>query len=378
MPDMKKRLFLTTGLISLINALCIIKQNAQADFEDTLVIISFSQDENFVNTNRKIASCHNFSKIYFLKKEKELFSLFDLNNFDCIYSATFSIIYNRLNRYKNLYIFDEGPGSVTTDLTALKNLKGIYSPCFLNKLSIFNVNKNVKRIETDSDVFKKVSKTVVNLLNEDTKPKTSKNVLFIGHYVYRRLSDKKALEFYKKYIDYFINLNYDVYLKTHPRDIDTIVPVLENDYKNNSKFHILKTGLPIEAYDYNFDLVIGSYSGTLVTLAHFRKIPSLQLPMYELYGCNFGLGYKKFFVLYDAYTPKFEEMEDVLSKTKEEIWHRYIKIINKKQKLSDNTELKNIILYKRNILNSLSCLFKKKFLTPPPFTKKENKILCRL
>lgn len=362
---MKKRLFITTGSISLINAISLIKQTKEKESEDTLIILSFSLSDEFKKTNEKIASLVNFKKILYFKKESEIARNINFKDFDEVYSTTAAKLYKKLNNHKNVFIFDEGPGSVRTRLGKFNNIKGIYSTKFIDKFSFVDPPKNAFSAIIDVDVFNKTSKDVLNLFSLANPPLlTNKNVLFIGHYIYRALGDETALSFYKKYIDYFISKGYSVYFKAHPRDNDIILPKLVEDYKNNSNFNLLNNSLPIEIYDFNFDIIAGSYSGTLVSIPHYRKIPAIHLPLKELYSSSVGLGFKQFFALYDEYIPRLDEMEEVIGLDKETIYEKYLQVLKDKPELKDNLRLKKILLYKPNVLKDvffgfLALFFKK-------------------
>jgi len=65
------------------------------------------------------------------------------------------------------------------------------------------------------------------------------------------------------------------------------------------------------------------------------------------------MNFKKFFALYDEYTPSFDEMKFVLDKSKQEIWNHYEHILQTKEKLNDNKLLKQILLYKSNVFDTV-------------------------
>ncbi len=337
-----KRLFITTGLISLINALTVIENTE----EDTLIILSFSQDEDFCETSLKIASLHKFKKVLFFKKEREIMNNIHLCDYDEVYSTVMSKLFCFLNKHPAWYIFDEGAGYAIADLKNFKNLKRCYVTKFLDKFDLVNIPPDIEYLYINKAKFLEISDKVISILGEQAELPTRRNVLFIGHYIYKKLGNDSALKYYKQYIDYFMNLGYHVYFKAHPRDKDTLLPHLVSYYKNNEKFCLLKSSLPVEIYNYNFDIVIGSYSGTLVSLPYYRNIPAVNLPMKEIYSTNVGLNYKKFFALYEEYIPDFETMKECLAYTKNEIWGNYQKFIDSKPNIEKNTKLRKILDYK--------------------------------
>lgn len=349
-----KRLFITTGLISLVNALTIIGDSQE---NDDLVILSFNQSEDFINTSNKIAQLHKFDNIMFFKKEKEIVKEINFQAYNELYCATLTKLYPFLKKHPNWSIFEEGPGYAITDLKNCKNLKNCFIAKYLDKFDIIDKENVIKHVPIKKDNFSEISSKILNLMQTPKELVTQRNILFIGHYIYRKLGDEFALKFYKEYINYFMNLGYNVYLKAHPRDKDYILPILEQEFVDNKLFHILDTSLPIEIYSFNFDAVVGAYSGTLVSLPHYNRISAINLPLKELYSTNVGLNYKKFFALYDEYTPSFEEMKDVLSASKERIWERYREIINSKIPIKNNTKLNKIILYKPNLICDIFCHF---------------------
>ena len=342
-----KRLFITTGLISLVNALVIIRQNP-IESDDTLAIISFNQSEDFVETQKKIASLHGFSNIVFVKKQKDIFKVFNLNQFDKLYVTSLTNLYKKCNRHKECYFFDEGPGYAFADVSDCRNVKAYCTTNFLNKFSFAKQVKSIPTLELSKDIFCQVSREISEKFNLHDKLNTSKNILFIGHYICREFGNEKALAFYKKYIDYFINLGYNIYFKAHPRDNDDIVPMLKDDYKLQEKFSVLETTLPVEIYDYNFDLIIGPYSGTLISIPHYREIAAVLLPFKELYLGNTGLNFKKFFAICDEYIPTFAQMEQYFNLSKKEMYEQYFEIINCKPIIQENSRLQEVLDYKPN------------------------------
>ena len=340
-----KRLFITTGLISLVNALAMINGKAE---EDVLIILSFSQNERFRETSLKIAGLHKFKKVLFFKKESEIIQNIRLSDYDEIYSTVMSKLFGFLNRHPAWCIFDEGPGYAIADLRKFNNLKKCYVTKFLNKFDLINLPVGCKYLYIDKEKFLEISNKILLLLDEPQKLPTKKNILFIGHYIYRSIGENRALEYYKKYINYFINLEYDVYFKAHPRDVDTLLPELKSYFENKKNFHILNSTLPIEIYDYNFDAAAGSYSGTLVSLPHYRNIPAVNLPMKELYHSDAGLNYKKFFALYDSYIPEFDTLKRYFPESKESIFAEYNKTVTAKPEIKDNKKLRRILDYKPN------------------------------
>ena len=356
----KKRLFITTGLISLLNALYII-ETKQQNCSDTLVIVSFEQSESFKKTTKTIAKNHNFDKIIFYKKPKEVIKNINFKEYDEIYSVTFIEFLKKAKTNKNFYWFDEGPGYAIKDIKNLKQIKGVYYTPFLEKFSFLNTNKKSEEFEIKKDTFNLLSEKILNSTEKDIEIKGQKNVLFISHYILQQLGKVKAFEFHKKYIDYFINLGYTVYYKPHPRDTGALAFELSEAYKNNDKFKLFNNTLPIELYNYPFDIVIGTYSGALISIPHYKNIASLNLPSRELFDLDVGINFKKFFILYEYYTPKFSEMKEVLNKDKEEIYRKYYEIISKKQPINENESLKEILCYKPNKIKDLlfgffSCL----------------------
>lgn len=352
---MKKRLFITTGSISLVNALIIIdmlKMNEEIS-EDTLAVLSFHQSPQFINFTKKIAGLHNFKQISFFNWEKQLKNEFKFQNFDEIYSVPLPKLFKNLNNHKSGYLFDEGPGYASFDMRKYKNLKGYYITTFLDKLRLIDTPKSIPVFEITKEAFFKKSAEIIALLGENEHIQTEKNILFIGHYIYRKLGDNVAIAFYKKYLDYFINKGYTVYFKGHPRDNDVILPILEKEYSGNEKFKLLENALPIEIYNYNFDLIVGAYSGTLVSIPHYRNIPAINLPFKELYHAPVGIGFKQYFALYDEYIPTFNDMEEVIGKSKEEIYQRYLQILDKKPNINNNEKLKRILMYKPNKFNDV-------------------------
>ena len=221
-----KRLFITTGSISLVNILTVINTTEQ----DTLIILSFRQSDEFKQTQLKIASLHKFEKILFFKKEREVMRDVNIFEYDEVYSVTASRFYKLFGKHPRLYMFDEGPGYAISDMSKVSGLKRFYATKFLDKFDVLAMPENAERVFTDKEKFLKLSDKIITLFNEPVKLPTKRNILFIGHYMYHRLGEDYALDFYKKYIDKFIKSGYNVYFKAHPREESSFLPLLEDYY----------------------------------------------------------------------------------------------------------------------------------------------------
>jgi len=171
------------------------------------------------------------------------------------------------------------------------------------------------------------------------------------------MGKKKALDYYYSNINLFLNNNFTVYFKAHPREIDDTLKVLKEHYKNNSKFKIIENSLPIEAYNNEFSIVAGTFSGTLISVPHFHKIPSASLNCDEMYNSKYSLSWKKFFIISEYYTPCIEFYKEILHLPNKEFREKskeiYSKYIHSKKQITSNVDLIKILNYKKSLFKDI-------------------------
>ena len=357
--SVKRRLFLTTGNLSLINSLTIIKQINEPNCEDTLLIYSNMNNAKFDECCRKIAGIHKFENIHTLYTSnndfREYFIKNKLSNFDEIY---FSNLYQYILLAKYLYpnakwiITDEGCGSKLARSAYLNydRVDQIIMHNYLNKLDFFGLSKeNMNKIvPINKQIFDNVcqecaQKFPVKLnINKDEKA-----IVFCGSWwEVTGLSKDAYMKLQDSIIERLTNMGYTILFKAHPRD--------PRNYINNPNIKILNTTLPLECYKLDIVAVISMGSSASLHSPYISNVAgfSIDLPVdwkKPLEQKWLDILVKK---LIKEYTTPIEELFSVNPKlySKEELRQILLKkctdFINSKPLLSQNKELENFALSK--------------------------------
>ncbi len=272
----KRRLFLTSGNINLINALTIIKQLNEKNTEDILVIDSVCGSQMFIERNLEVANKHNFKKIITLISGNILFSLM-LNNIykvDEIYAHT-NIVYSKLVQpfYKEAkyIIIDEGLGSlIEVPNKNNKYITSLITAKYLNKLDRLGWNNQYQQL-LDIHIFRNIVNEISNkypfdidINNED------KVIIFCSAYYFKQLNLSKEYfyNFQNSIIEQLLSKGYKVIYKYHPRESDNI-SLPDGVMKSNCL-------LPLELYNLNVIGILSVASSVSIQPYHYWKIPGFH------------------------------------------------------------------------------------------------------
>lgn len=285
--NITRRLFLTTGNISLVNDLAIIKQLNTPNCEDVLFIYSNMKNPMFDTACKKIASLHDFKEIYTLYGKITDFRRFFIENklydFDEIFfSNQYQFIFLSEELYPNAkwILTDEGVGSKMARLADLDYSKvdKIIMHNYLDKLDFFGLDKNYfnKIIPLNKAIFLDIAKDCEKLcpLNiEITKDK--KTIIFCGSWwEISGLPRDEYICLQNCLIEQLIELGYKIYFKPHPRD--------PRKYIDNPAVVIMEnTTLPMECYDIDVDAIVSLSSSASLHQMYFRKTPGFSLSLLE-------------------------------------------------------------------------------------------------
>lgn len=285
-----KRLFLTTGNLSLLNALATIKQ-INKKCEDTLFIHSYITSDNFHETNIRISQIHNFKEIHTHYKKIDLREYFIENNlyeFDEIYFTNlyqYILLANQLYKNAKLFLIDEGCVSrlMRAKIFNYNKIKKMYFTNYSQKIDHWNLKrKNINKIiEIDNQIFKEVSKEYSKIfpVNFNTEPE-KKTVLFCGsYYEITKLKYEEYIKIQNETIEKLINLGYTVYFKPHPRD--------DRNYIDNPLVKIINTTLPLESCNLDVCAAVSFASCSTLHLLKMQNIAgfTIELPL-EKPGCK--------------------------------------------------------------------------------------------
>lgn len=348
-----KRLFSTTGNISLLKVLTLIKQTGNEDRYEDYLIIHSNGSSDFWENNLKIAKMHNFKKIYTFVHIRYS-SAFILNNlyfFDEIYTINhpdhLGIIDEIYNRTK-INLVDEGCASLLNyNLDKIPNLSKFYTNVYLNKLDSFNFTNELKNkiVQLDNKILEDLTQKIsIKYPIIPTINFNDKYILYCGIYwEVSGLSKDKFAKEQSELINNLLNTGYKILYKPHPRDTEFY------GYENNPNVLFVTTVLPVEVYQWDVLAVVSMSSTTVINLAHYSKIAGFSNVLEETLRPN-----RKDKVMIplirkiiSEYSPNYKELLkfDVKNLTKVElkaqITSYYDKFITKKTMLSNNPDIQN-------------------------------------
>jgi hypothetical protein len=328
----KNRLIVTTGAISLLNCLTLIKQTKTENKFNDILLIFFSRLKDFEDEYKDLLKDFNFSKIVFDLDKKNL-------NREEIYNLLGSDIdqivmnnHNRLNNmimdlYPNTDVFltEEGLLSYFPVKNAIwNNVKEVYMHNYLNKIYPINFPSNINIKQLDLKIFKKlcVELQKKHPLSISIKENT-KNILITSHANLHCLFNKdshshtiqndNAIKYYVEIIKKLISLDFCVYFKPHPRET-FLYSELEKRFKNN--LYLVKTKLPIEIYNENFLAIFSPTSGSVISMSHIWEIPAFCDYFENIYKKDSGFKDNWAWCVYmiNTYTPNIEILFDGINK----------------------------------------------------------------
>lgn len=259
----KRRLFLTTGNLSLLNNLTLIKQLDETDCEDILFVFSQFKNPVFDNTCRKMATLHNFEKIYIESNwnKIEYFANFFIDNklFDVdeiYFSNQYQFIYVAQKLYPNTkwFLTDEGCAAfIAREYMDYNKIEKIYFNKYSEKLDFFGLSSEnqSKVVYLNSEVFKQVTEQCAQMFPVDLGlNKDDKAILFCGMWWENAgIPQDEYFELQNSTIKKLQSMGYKVIFKPHPRD--------DRDYVSELGVTSIETSLPLECYDFD---VVGTVS----------------------------------------------------------------------------------------------------------------------
>lgn len=357
------RLFLTTGNLSLVNNLAIIRQLATHDCEDTLVILSNMVNNDFFETCKKIAALHNFQEVKCIcSKQANIIEYFlrnKMTNFDEIY---FSNQYQFINLATELYpnadwiLTDEGCGGKLARLAYCDydKVKSLIMHNYLGKIDFFGLQKrNYKKIiPLNTEIFQEVCRECAEMfpINLEQGPE-DKSIIFCGSwYEVSGLGKDEYMSLQDDLINRLMELGYTILFKPHPRD--------PRNYINNPNITILNTTLPLECYNPDVVAIVSLASSTPLHMINAHNIPGFMISLLDRVNKPLELMWLDLLVkkLMAEYTPPIEELLAVNPKlyTKQELkkvlQDKCKKYIDSKPLLSQNEEFKNFAITQGYIL----------------------------
>lgn len=351
-----QRLFCTTGNISLINALAIIKEIENYDkYDDILIIDSNKGEDSFMKKQLEIAKIHKFKKILASARINPGVQCV-LNNLWCvdeIYIVNHPLHLNTvLPLYKNaeVNLIDEGVASlINYGLDKITNLRKIKTHKYLDKLDFMGIDDiNKYNFETvDVEKFKQVANYLSKQYPINVEyNKEDKYVLYCGIYwEVTGLSREKFIQIQSDMLNELLNAGYKILYKPHPRDNEYF------GFDKNPNVIFIDSKYPIELYYLDIVAIVSVSSTSSITYSHYWGIPgvsniveeSLKEDKNDIANINivryilqeYSLNYKE---LLEFNTSSISK-EDLKSKLKD----LYNKYIDNKPLLSENKYIRSNI-----------------------------------
>jgi hypothetical protein len=273
--DKERRLFVTSGGISLITLLAIRQKiGSNNKYEDFLVIFGTSPNNHgFLINNKNIADVYAFKKIYIYMQRISSYRFIDfgLAEIDEVYvfaNLYFYTCFQKIYPYSKFILFDEGPAScISYPVYNYSQITKVIVHNYLGKINFFlwhNTNKRPTVEFVDELEFANVLSNVQKKLHITLKMEneSKKCILVCGP----GDVDKSLLkpDIIKGIINALIGKGYKVMFKKHPRD--TL------DYHFIQDVEFIDTAYPVELYNLNIVAAV-NFGGSLgITLSHFNKI----------------------------------------------------------------------------------------------------------
>lgn len=281
----KRRLFMTTGNLSLLNNLAIIRQLGESGCEDVLFVYTNMKNQKFTECAQKMAGLHNFKAVYYHSSPcndlREYFLKNKLYDFDEVFFPnqfhSFRVA-SELLQNSDWILTDEGCGCKLARLQYLNynKIKKIITHIYLDKLDFFGLsNENLNKIiPIDKNIFNKICVECAEFYPVDLRlAPNDKVIIYCGSWwEVTGLSKEQYMLLQNKLLEKLLDCGYKILFKPHPRD--------PRNYLNNPNIVILSTRLPLECYKFDYVVAVVSFGSStslqspyFLNLAGFNALP---------------------------------------------------------------------------------------------------------
>ena len=363
--SVKRRLIITTGNISLINAIAVLNQLSKKDsetkYEDYLYIWTINKNPEFRSTCDKIASLYPFKKIYHyedsIKRQSKAFSnkyhvsgvikdFLKLNLYKTDDIIATNVVQNlkpikELYPQTKFYLIDESAYGrcPKCNLKYYKNVINFIMPKYLDKIDYLDFTPDLsnKFIDLDKQEFLNVSEKCVKMfpINIESNPE-DKIIIFCG--TWGNIGGYNSTYVHNlemQLVEKLCKQGYKILFKPHPRDI--------TEYQENELFKIFRSRLPLECY--HFENVVATVS--LISYSSLQSYYYNNIPGFVYYFEN-DIYSNVSSALIKEYTPNLKELLKIdinnmtLKEVKDYIEKLYLDFLNPKPLLSQNELLINL------------------------------------
>jgi hypothetical protein len=358
--DKIKRLFITSGGISLITLLTIRQKMGYNNiYDDFLVILGTSPNNyNFILNNKNISDLYDFKKVYIYMQRisSYRFISFGPAEIDEVYvfmNLYFYTCFQKIYPYSKFILFDEGPFSaISYPVYNYSQIKKVIIHNYLGKINFIlwhATDKNPVIEFVDKSEFIKVLSNVREKLNIVLEMENEKYILVCGPGGTNKILLKSGVV--KSIISKLIQKGYKIIFKKHPRDTF--------DYKFDDAVRLINTAFPIELYDLNVVAAV-NFSGSLcITLPYFNEIAVFsKITASKKIDEPWLTGLMQFitnqYVVPINILLNFDHEKYSVSELKKELFELFIEYINKKPAVSLNKDITAFIKKNRNKLNKMN------------------------
>ena len=270
----KKRLFITTGLISAVNAMAII--DGDDGYDNYLYVAARVISDDFIRRNREIILPGYFKEVFYDSDRKKYENDDYLSQFETVY-LTAQPNWNFHLHHGNIYLIEEGISSYCHfPPSAHPSVKGAILRNYLDH--VFYMKPDFPVIRQDREKLRGVIKKIAGRHRAAIERyRMEDQVIMLSQYIYGRIFDKeKVLAFYQKHIDRLIDLGYRILFKNHPRINEDTFADLADRYGERFMMLPKEINLPCEvlAAGLNPLMTAASMSGAGISLADLYGIPA--------------------------------------------------------------------------------------------------------
>ncbi|MCL2625729.1 MAG: SPASM domain-containing protein [Cystobacterineae bacterium] len=373
----KKRVFVSSGLFSLLNIFTLREQFPE-DADDVLLISDEPGNNSFYKYHKELAIGRGFSEIMptnydFSTLNKHI--LFD--EVDEVYTISHYFVHHaiqgKFKRAKYFFI-EEG----LTSYIKYYDDPSVAGALFLlmhDKFDFIN-DKNINIKKLDKNIFRKIASDI-SLRSPIHIPfsKSDKVILFLSQYnLFLNFGSERAVSLYKESMRRLIDRGYKLIFKVHPRHTIEIQSLLKDVFPP-SHLYFLDNILPSEIYDFDVVAVVSFSSGGLLTMSHLYNIPAFHID----FNADFDLEIEKFFPrVIKEYTPNIREIFELKNDiAKEECRYaldqQFKKFLKNKPLLSENAMLHEDL---DEIIEHVIYQTSKNLNKPITISKKQVRKLC--
>lgn len=350
--DIKRRLFITTGNINLINNLAIMNQlNLWENSENDVLVWSGIANCDFIELSRKLCAEFPIHKFYsFLGSSKNFYQYIIKNfltDYDDIYFVNINTLWkiiHKIYKHSSMHVTDEGACTVvpikSIDYDKIDSLVMVN---YLGKIDYVGYSEKVvpKIIELKREEVSKVFQIASKLVPFEHKLNIEdKWIVLCGTFNgWRGGTYEDVLKYQNEIIKKLTEKGYKILFKPHPRDTF--------NYEETEQFKVFNSRLSMECYDISEVMaVVSLFSSVSLQIYYYQDIPSFIMP--ETIKDIEAVEYR----LIVHYAPPIDLLYDIdtncpAEELKQRIKDAYCKWLEEKPMMHENKEL--IKLYEETL-----------------------------